>query len=68
MKDKKNWVLLGTAVGAISGVIAYVLWNQKTLDPFEEGKEELDLEENNMISEGAMTSIDYENRRQALKK
>lgn len=67
MKEK-NWVLLGTAIGAIGGVIAYVLWNQKTMDPFEDGKEALDFEENNMISEGAMTSIAYENRRQALTK
>ncbi|KGL44713.1 hypothetical protein BMT55_05865 [Listeria newyorkensis] len=67
MKEK-NWVLLGTAIGAIGGIIAYVLWNQKTIESFEDGKEALDLEENNMISEGAMTSIAYENRRQALTK
>ncbi|WP_277619692.1 hypothetical protein [Listeria grandensis] len=43
-----------------------MILNQRTLAPLEEGKE--DLEGNNMVSEGAMTSIDYENRRQELKK
>ncbi|AQY50681.1 lipoprotein [Listeria weihenstephanensis FSL R9-0317] len=69
MKNKKNWLLIGSAAGALGAAVAYAVLNQKTLDPFEEGKvEELDLEENNMVSEGAMSTIDYENKRQELKK
>ncbi|EUJ49219.1 hypothetical protein [Listeria rocourtiae] len=68
MSDKRCWVLIGTTIGVISGIITYVLLHQKKVGSFEVEKETLDLEENNMISEGAMTSITYENRRQALKK
>ncbi|WP_430534102.1 hypothetical protein [Listeria rocourtiae] len=68
MSDKRCWVLMGTTIGVISGIITYILLHQKKVESFEAEKETLDLEENNMISEGAMTSITYENRRQALKK
>ncbi|MBC1434593.1 hypothetical protein HB848_04505 [Listeria rocourtiae] len=68
MSDKRCWMLIGTTIGVISGIITYVLLHQKKVGSFEVEKETLDLEENNMISEGAMTSITYENRRQALTK
>ncbi|MBC6315041.1 hypothetical protein [Listeria grandensis] len=66
MRNKKNWIMLGMIAGTIGGIVTCVILNQRTLAPLEEGKE--DLEGNNMVSEGAMTSIDYENRRQELKK
>ncbi|MBC6128329.1 hypothetical protein HCA00_05945 [Listeria booriae] len=68
MKNKKNWLLVGSIVGAVGGIVTYAILNQRTLDPFEEGKEDVeDLEGNNMVSEGAMTRISYENRKQEKK-
>ncbi|MBC2372595.1 hypothetical protein HBP98_11340 [Listeria booriae] len=68
MKNKKKWLLVGSIVGAVGGIVTYAILNQRTLDPFEEGKEDVeDLEGNNMVSEGAMTSISYENRKQEKK-
>ncbi|EUJ44299.1 hypothetical protein [Listeria riparia] len=68
MKNKRNWLLIGSIVGAVGGIVTYTILNQRTLDPFEEGKEDMeDLEGDNMVSEGAMTSINYENRKQEKK-
>ncbi|WP_099223292.1 hypothetical protein [Listeria costaricensis] len=75
MQKKIGW-LIGGAAGALVGVGTFIILKQRTGDPFDtvndirnqyakEAVSETEIEAENMVAEGAMTSVKYENEKQA---
>ncbi len=75
LRKKSSLALIGAVSGAVVGVLSYIVYRQRTNDPFdsvndirkkyeEEEEKETEIEAENMVSEGAMSSVNYANRSQ----
>lgn len=71
LKKKSTLTLIGAISGAAAGVLSYVIYRQRTNDPFDsvndirkkyEEEDETEIEVENMVSEGAMSSVNYVNK------
>ncbi|WP_255313176.1 hypothetical protein [Listeria fleischmannii] len=71
LKKKSTLALIGAISGAAAGVLSYVIYRQRTNDPFDsvndirkkyEEEDETEIEAENMVSEGAMSSVNYANK------
>ncbi len=72
LRKKSSLAIIGAVSGAAVGVLSYIVYRQRTNDPFDSVEDirkkyeekETEIEAENMVSEGAMSSVNYANKSQ----